>query len=228
MFTFVRRLVDESPAATDGLTPRQRMIDRQLRDRGIRNPRVLAVMAELPREAFLPPHLAASAYDDSALPARCGQTVSQPYIVAVMTERLRVEPHHRVLEIGTGAGYQTAILARLAAAVYSVERIAELSRDAAERLSHLGVENLQLCVGDGSLGWPEHAPFDRIMVTAGAPDVPAALSAQLADGGRMVIPVGPSDAQVLICVERRGGEFRREHIVACRFVRLIGRDAWPD
>ena len=183
---------------------RQDMVDFQLLARGIEDPRVLEAMAALPRHFFLPPHQEALAYQDQAVAIGLGQTLSQPYIVAAMTEALRVSPGDRVLEVGTGSGYQAAVLARLALDVHSVERLPELARAAAERLQALGVDNVHVHVGDGSLGWPEHAPYDAIVVTAGAPTVPPALKEQLVDGGRLVAPVGDFHLQQLVRYVRRG------------------------
>ena len=206
---------------------RARMVERQLRARGIRSERVLRVMGEVPREAFLPRSGQAEAYADRALPLGQGQTVSQPYMVAVMTEALLLEPSDRVLEIGTGSGYQTAILCPLAARVYSVERIPELSHAAAETLHALGYENVEIRVGDGTLGWPEEAPFDAILVTAGAPRIPDSLKAQLSeDGGRLVAPVGDRYIQELTRVVRTGNDFTSEGLLSCRFVPLVGEEGW--
>lgn len=205
---------------------RQIMLDRHLRARGISDERLLAVMADLPRERFVPPQLAASAYADSALPIEHGQTISQPYIVALMSQQLNLRPEHRVLEIGTGSGYQAAVLARLCAHVFTIERIAELSDAAAARLRDLGLNNVTYRVGDGTMGWPEEAPYDGIIVTAGAPHVPAALTQQLALGGRLVVPVGGDAEQSLRVLQRRAGRIVEDRSVPCRFVRLIGADGW--
>ncbi len=203
------------------------MVDQQLRARGIRCEAVLGVMGEIPRERFLPPDQRHRAYQDQALPLSLGQTVSQPYMVAVMTEALKLRPSDRVLEIGTGSGYQTAVLSRLASLVFSLERIPELSSGAEEVLGELACENVRLRVGDGSLGWPEEAPFDAILVTAGAPRVPESLKAQLgADGGRLVIPVGDRCIQELVRVTRTGNEFVSEELLTCRFVPLLGEEGW--
>jgi protein-L-isoaspartate(D-aspartate) O-methyltransferase len=184
-------------------------------------------MERVPRERFVQSKEAGDAFSDRALPIDCGQTISQPYMVASMTEHLRVESRHRVLEIGTGSGYQAAILARLASHVYTVERLAPLQAAARDLLTALGVDNVSYHVGDGSLGWPAHAPYDRIMVTAGAPDVPRALVEQLVDGGLLVIPVGPEGEQTLTVVERVGSRTRERPQYACRFVKLVGQQAWP-
>ncbi len=207
---------------------RKRMVDEQIRARGVRDPRVLEAMEQVPRERFLPADRVAEAFADRALPIDCGQTISQPFMVASMTELLDVQSTHRVLEIGTGSGYQTAILSRLAAHVYTIERIRALQENARRLLASLGVANVSYAVGDGTLGWPEAAPFDRIMVTAGAPEVPRALVDQLADGGRLVIPIGGRNEQTLTVVEQRGGRTIEMPRYACRFVQLIGRNAWPE
>ncbi|HUP42871.1 MAG TPA: protein-L-isoaspartate(D-aspartate) O-methyltransferase, partial [Thermoanaerobaculia bacterium] len=171
-------------------TLRRLMVEHQLERRGIADPLVLEAMGKVPREAFVPPELAEEAYADGPLPIGEGQTISQPYIVALMTEALELCGGERVLDIGAGSGYAAAVLAEIAAELYTVERHARLAEEAAARLSHLGYDNVQIRVGDGSLGWPEHAPFDAIVVAAGAPEVPEALKEQLAVGGRLVIPVG--------------------------------------
>ncbi len=204
------------------------MVESQIAARGVRDERVLQAMRYVPRELFVPASLAGESYDDRALPVDKGQTISQPYIVALMTEALAVEPHHRVLEIGTGTGYQTAILAMLACQVYSIERIEELSIAARERIELLGLRNVAYRVGDGSRGWPEAAPFDRIMVTAAAPRVLPALSDQLADGGRLVLPVGEEPAQRLTLVERFRGKQIERPMVGVRFVKLIGADGFAE
>jgi len=207
------------------------MVERQLRARGIRSEEVLRAMGEIPREEFLPPEERGRAYRDQALPLSHGQTISQPYMVAVMTEALLLHPRDRVLEIGTGSGYQTAILARLAKEVFSVERISALSVRAAELLKAMGHGNVHLRVGDGTLGWPEEAPFDAILVTAGAPVIPGSLKGQLvSEGGRMVVPVGDRYVQDLLRVTRRGEEIATESLLACRFVPLVGDEGWetPD
>lgn len=207
---------------------RQRMVEQQLRARGIDDARVLEAMGRLPREAFVPPALAERAYDDRALPVGHGATLSQPYMVAAMTQALDVVPGARVLEIGTGTGYQTAVLELLGAEVWSVERVPALAAEAAERLRALGLDtHLHIREGDGSLGWPDKAPFDRILVTAGAPRVPPALLAQLsADGGVLVAPVGTRSHQNLVRLRRSGTEFEREVLMGCQFVPLVGEGGW--
>ncbi len=200
---------------------RRAMVDHQLRLRGIADDRVLAAFERVPRELFVPPALAGDAYSDNALPIDCRQTISQPIIVAMMTEALNLTGRERILEIGTGSGYQTAILAELAAEVYSIERHAELSRQAGERLEQLGYRNVQLRVGDGSLGWPEAAPFDRMLITAGSDTCPPALWEQLAEGGVLVGPFGPPSAQSLYEIHKIGGQPQSRFITACRFVPLV-------
>ncbi len=212
--------------AASSADDRRRMVLEQLRARGLKDERVLAVMEQIPRERFVGPEAAAAAYEDRALSIAGGQTISQPYMVAAMTEYLRVAPTHRVLEVGTGSGYQTAVLARLASKVYTIERLADLSRSARARLEALAITNVEYRVGDGTLGWPEAAPFDRIIVTAGAPRIPAPLVDQLVDRGRLVVPVGASDLQSLIVVERVGGRTIERAVMGCRFVPLIGEQGW--
>jgi protein-L-isoaspartate(D-aspartate) O-methyltransferase len=194
-----------------------------LRRRGISDQAVLRAMEEVPRENFVAPSLIDSAYADQALPIECGQTISQPFVVAYMTEQLEVGPGHRVLEIGTGSGYQAAILSRLAREVVSIERYRTLADAANKRLNALGYTNVTVRVGDGMAGAPDLAPFDRIIVTAAAEDVPAALAAQLAAGGKMVLPVGPRhDAQYLVSLTKQpDGELTREELIAVRFVPLL-------
>jgi protein-L-isoaspartate(D-aspartate) O-methyltransferase len=218
-------MLDEGHEA-DYVQARQAMVRDQLARRGIRDPHVLRVMGEVPRELFVPESMRDAAYEDRALPVGEEQTISQPYIVAFMTERLDVRPGLRVLEVGTGTGYQAAILARLGADVFSVERIESLLAAARQRLETLGLECIRLCCADGSLGWPLHAPYDRIIVTAGAPEVPPALIDQVAEGGRLVVPVGGSDAQTLVCVEKHAGRTTETVLLACRFVKLVGRQGW--
>jgi protein-L-isoaspartate(D-aspartate) O-methyltransferase len=208
-------------------SPLERMIQQQVVERGIRDERVLEALRSVPRDRFFPEDAQAEAYADRAAPIGLGQSISQPYIVALMTRQLDVHPQHRVLELGTGSGYQTAILARLAGEVYSIERLKPLLDEAFERVLSLGVHNVHFRFGDGTLGWPEQAPFDRILIAAGAPEIPwELLQGQLKDGGIAVLPVGPQDEQMLVSVRRHGDEFESEDICPCRFVKLIGREGW--
>lgn len=198
------------------------MIDEQLRSRGIRDERVLAAMGEVPRHLFVPPADQASAYADTPLPIGHGQTISQPYIVGFMTEALQLEPSHKVLEIGTGSGYQAAILGKLAGQVYTIEVLPELAERARGALAAQGFANVHVRAGDGNQGWPEHAPFDRIMVTAAPEDVPQALVDQLAPGGRMVVPVGPQFGdQELRILTRTATGVLTERSLPVRFVPMI-------
>jgi protein-L-isoaspartate(D-aspartate) O-methyltransferase len=194
---------------------------------GIRDPRVLAALAKVPRHLFVPEGERAFAYADGPLAIGRGQTISQPYMVAAMTEALGLTGTERVLEVGTGSGYQCAILAELAREVVTVERIAELSARAGEALRGLGYDNVTLVVGDGTLGAPEQAPYDAVVVTAGAPpDVPEPLLAQLAEGGRLVIPTGDRGMQTLMRYTKRGGKVHPESLMACVFVPLVGAHGW--
>lgn len=205
---------------------RSEMVRSQLAARGIRDSRILAVMGDIPRERFVLPELIESAYDDCALPIACNQTISQPYIVAAMTELLQPQPHHRVLEVGAGSGYQTAVLARLVARVYAIEWHAPLVEAASRVLADLAIRNVTLRCGDGTRGWPEHAPFDGILVAAGGPLVPEALRDQLALGGRLVIPVGPLQDQTLVVITRTAQGFETREAMKCRFVKLVGEEGW--
>jgi len=206
---------------------RRDMIAEQIEARGIHDPRVLSAIEAVPRERFLPAQFAGAAYEDRALPIEENQTISQPYIVAVMTNSLDVEPDSKVLEVGTGSGYQAAILSKLTGRLFTVERLASLSRAAADRLVHLGITHVEFRVGDGSQGWPEQAPFDRIIVTAAAPSIPQPLLDQLMVGGRMIIPVGDAAQQSLVSVLKYADRTLERPIIPCRFVKLIGRKAWP-
>ena len=207
---------------------REAMVTSQLRLRGIADERVLAVMAELPREAFVPDLRQELAYTDNALPIAAGQTISQPYIVARMTELLRAEEGDRILEIGTGSGYQAAVLARLGCRVVSYERQAELAITARDRLRALGLDqSVEVRHGDGSLGDADGAPWDGIIVTAAAPVVQNKLREQLADGARLVVPVGSRDRQDLVVVERKGNEWREWSDGPCVFVPLVGEGGYP-
>lgn len=214
--------------ADDYAAARERMVKEQLEGRGIRDGRVLAVMREVPRHLFVDPSLSRRAYEDSPLPIGEDQTISQPYMVAVMTEALLLEGNERVLEIGTGSGYQTAVLGELSATVYSIERIPLLAERSQEALAHLKYENVTIRVGDGSNGWPEAAPFQAIIVTAGAPSVPPPLVDQLAEGGRLVIPVGSPHSQTLRRVTKKDRGVQQEELVGCVFVKLVGQYGWQE
>ena len=207
---------------TDLAKARARMVERQLRARGIEDERVLAAMGEVPREQFLPQAMRHRAYADSALPIGFEQTISHPWIVAAISQALQPSDSEVVLEVGTGSGYSAAVLSRLAAHVVSVERHRALSRDAAAVLRSLGVANVELVVGDGSLGAPERAPFDAIAVHATAPAPPSALLDQLAEGGRLVVPIASGEADMLMLLRREGESFESAVISPCRFVPLIG------
>jgi protein-L-isoaspartate(D-aspartate) O-methyltransferase len=211
------------------LVERERMVERQIVARGVREPRVLDAMRAVPRHLFVPEDVRYAAYDDRPLPIAEGQTISQPYMVAVMTQALDPAPHHRVLEIGTGSGYQTAILARLSGEVHSIERHPALAEIARQALDSVGATKVVIHVGDGTEGLLEQAPFDRILVTAGAPSVPESLQLQLAPAGRLVIPVGPTGFQRLTTIDRQSGDrFTRGESDPCVFVPLIGRFGWPE
>jgi len=203
---------------------RREMVEFQIAARGVRDPRVLEALRTVPREAFVPERLAELAYEDTPLPIDAEQTISQPYIVALMAEALELSPGDRVLEVGAGSGYAAAVLSRIVGEIWAIERHQVLAEQAARRLERLGYSNVHVVQGDGTLGLPEHAPFDAIVVAAGGPDVPPALVDQLAPGGRLVIPVGPDPRlQELVRIRKddRGG-FSREHLGGVRFVPLVG------
>ena len=207
----------------------QRMVEEQLCARGIQDERVLAAMATVPRHLFVPAASPSDAYADRALPTASGQTISQPYMVALMTELLAAQPGDKVLEIGTGSGYQTAVLATLGAKVVTIERVAGLTDFAQARLRELQLDGgVAFEVGDGTLGWPAGAPYAGILVTAGAPRVPLAFRRQLSPAGRIVIPIGDRVEQQLMVIWRDGGQWRQQSAVGCRFVPLIGADGWEE
>jgi protein-L-isoaspartate(D-aspartate) O-methyltransferase len=219
-----------SPAGPELFAERRRcMVNVQVAERGVRDAAVLAAMRQVPRHAFVPWSLREAAYEDEPLPIGEGQTISQPYVVACMLEAVQVTRSDRALEIGTGSGYSAAVLSTIAAEVYTVERIEALARVAGDRLAELGYTNVHVRHGDGTLGWPEHAPYDVIIVTAGGRNIPPALLEQLAIGGRLIMPVGPSRQQRLIRVTRRGpDDYEHRALEPVTFVPLIGAEGRPD
>ena len=219
--------VSASGAIPDFAAARNEMVARQIRARGILSPRVLDAMTSVARHEFVPAEARASAYFDEPLPIGGGQTISQPFMVAAMTDALLLSGTERVLEIGGGSGYQAAVLSLLAQDVVVVELQPELARAARERLARLGYANVRVAEGDGSLGWLDGAPYDAIIVSAAAPAIPPPLIEQLAEGGRVVIPVGGSDQQDLLRIVKRSGQLERKSLCACRFVPLLGQYGWP-
>ncbi|MEA2604615.1 MAG: protein-L-isoaspartate(D-aspartate) O-methyltransferase [Acidobacteriota bacterium] len=212
---------------SDYAVQRERMVRDLIAGRGVKDERVLTAMRKIPRHLFVKDHLRSQAYGDHALPIGAAQTISQPYIVARMSELLEVGPEHSVLEIGTGSGYQTAILAALARRVYSLERIPDLAQAAIPRMRQLGYDNVKIQVFDGTVGWSEWAPYDRILVTAGAPKVPEPLLGQLAPGGALLVPEGPRNLQRLVLYRKSPrGEIRRREGEEVAFVPLLGRHGW--
>lgn len=207
---------------------RQRMVDGQIAARGVTCPRVIAAMRRIERHRFVPPANAGEAYEDHPVHIGCGQTISQPYMVARMTEMLALRPEDRVLEIGTGSGYQTAMLAELVREVISIERQPELAERARALLKQLGYTNVCVHCGDGTLGWAQAAPYDAILVTAGSPAVPPALLRQLAEGGRLVCPTGSRELQRLASIVHEGGEFHEQDGISCVFVPLVGKQGWAE
>ena len=216
-----------APPVSEFAAQRQRMVERQLKDRGIKDERVLAAMGKVPREAFVPPESRAASYEDGPLPIGYDQTISQPYIVAFMTEQLRLSPTDHVLEVGTGSGYQAAILAELAGEVYTIEIVAPLAQSAEAALQRLGYKNVHVKVGDGYKGWPENAPFDAIIVTCAPDKVPQLLTDQLKESGRMIIPVGDRFAQQLYLLEKKNGQLKESVTLPVRFVPMSGEATRP-
>ena len=202
-------------------TARKAMVEEQLVPRGVKDRRVLDAMLEVERHRFVPEGLWHQAYEDRPLPVGHGQTISQPYIVAAMTEALSLAPGHRVLEIGTGTGYQTAILARLCGSVFTVEIVRELSLEARKALARAGARNVRFRMGDGNAGWPDFAPYDRVIVTAAAETMPQTLADQLADSGRMVVPIGPSGVQTLTLGVKHGSRLVQRGLMSCVFVPFV-------
>lgn len=217
-----------APTEDEFAVQRAEMVEKQLRRRGVTDARVLAAMGTVRREDFVPKEFRRRAYDDAPLPIGEGQTISQPYIVAAMTAALHLAGDERVLEIGTGCGYQAAILSELANTVFTVESRSELASAAAARLERLGYANVHVHCGDGTLGLPEFAPFDAILVAAAAPAVPEPLRVQLAEGGRLILPVGDDQDQELRYIERQGNSFLTRSLEGCRFVPLVGYHGWKE
>ena len=207
---------------------REEMVENQIKDRGVTDERVLEALRKVPRHEFIQENHQSEAYDDHPLPIGNGQTISQPYIVALMTEQLELKGGEKVLEIGTGSGYQAAILAELAKEVHSVERVPELAEKARENLSRVGVKNVSVHVGDGTLGWLEDAPYDAIIITAGTPTMPEGLADQLAEGGRLVAPVGSRWRQMLELWIKREGQIQKREVLPVVFVPLIGEKGWDE
>jgi protein-L-isoaspartate(D-aspartate) O-methyltransferase len=224
------RLRVADPAANDDpyAQLRMEMVETQIRKRGIQDPRVLHALASIPRHEFVPEQFKPLAYTDEPLGIGEGQTISQPYIVAAMTAALGLQGTEKVLDVGTGCGYQAAMLSVLCKEVFSIEYRPQLARAAADRLQHLGFANVHVHTGDGTLGLKEFAPYDAILVAAAAPKIPEPLRDQLADGGRLIVPVGAEDHQHLVLVTRRGNEYTTERREGCRFVPLLGRHGWQD
>jgi len=220
------KLPDSIPS--DYAWARERMVQEQIIARGVSDPRVIAALRKIPRHLFVDAGLVNRAYDDSALPIGDKQTLSQPYMAARMSEALCLGGDEKVLEIGTGSGYQTALLAEICFNVFSVEKLRALSRKARQLLDRLDYQNIALHVGDGSIGWSEHAPYDAIIVTAGAPRAPKPLLEQLAVGGRLVIPVGDEQEQTLVRVSRTRFSFKEERLGECKFVKLLGKFGWRE
>lgn len=217
-----------APHQQDYQIARKRMVEQQLIPGGVTDSRVIAAMSKIPRHLFVAEAMAGQAYSDHPLHIGQGQTISQPIIVGLMTQALQLKGHERVLDIGTGSGYQAAILCELAKEVYSIERIPTISHKARRVLYDLAYVNFHLRIGDGTLGWPEAAPFDAITVAAGGPSIPKSLLNQLAEGGRCVIPVGGAETQQLLLLIRRGQTIERQVLSECRFVKLIGDQGWKE
>lgn len=214
------------PHQQDYQISRKRMVAEQLIPGGVTDPRVLTAMAKIPRHLFVAEGMVSQAYSDHPLHIGEGQTISQPVIVGLMTQALALKGAEKVLDIGTGSGYQAAILCELAKEVFSIERLEKLSHRARRILYDVGYMNFKLRIGDGTLGWPEEAPFDAIIAAAGSPEIPRTYLQQLKDGGRLVMPVGGEDSQQLVLVIRRGNSFEKQVLSACRFVKLIGQQGW--
>lgn len=213
---------------TDRYAAQRRGLVDRLRERGITDPAILQAFSDVPRHEFVPEAVGHRAYEDSPLPIGFGQTASQPSLQALYMQNLQLRPADKVLEIGTGSGFQTAVLAQLVERVYSMERIRDLSLRARTALDRLRISNVALLVGDGTVGWSRYAPYDAILVAAGSPEIPSPLLDQLADGGRMLVPVGSRDAQRLLRVVKTGDTFQSEEVLDCTFVPLLGRFGWAE
>lgn len=213
---------------SDRFVAQRRALIGRMQERGIRDLEILRAFDLVPRHLFVPQAVAHRAYEDAPVPIGFGQTASQPSLQALYMQLLEIGPNDRVLEIGTGSGFQTAVLAHLADRVYSVERIRELSTRAREVLDALRISNVALMVGDGTIGWSRYGPYDAVLVSAGGPEIPQPLLEQLAEGGRMLVPVGTKEAQRLVMVRRHGGRFEQEEVLDCTFVPLLGRFGWAD
>ncbi|MBD0318700.1 MAG: protein-L-isoaspartate(D-aspartate) O-methyltransferase [Gemmatimonadetes bacterium] len=214
--------------STERFNTQRRALIGRMRERGIHNPEVLRAFDQIPRHAFVPHAVSHRAYEDAPVPIGFGQTASQPSLQAMYMQLLQIGPRDKVLEIGTGSGHQTAVLAQLADRVYSVERIGELATRAREALDAMRISNVAILVGDGTIGWSRYAPYDAILVAAAAPDVPQPLVDQMAEGGRMLVPVGTRELQRLVLVRKQGGEVTTEEVLDCTFVPLLGRFGWTD
>ncbi len=210
------------------LLARERMVEQQLVSRGIRDSRVLAAMAKVPRHLFVVEELRDQAYEDNPLPTGAGQTISQPYMVALMVEALGLKGKERVLEIGTGSGYEAAVLAELCAQVFSIEWVEDLAVRARVVLASQGYRNVSVQAGDGTLGWEEHAPYDAVVISAAAPCIPRPVLEQLRPGGCLVLPMGAEELQTLVCIRKESGGLREEYLGECRFVKLMGAYGWED
>lgn len=214
--------------STERFNAQRRALIGRMQERGIRNLEVLRAFDQIPRHAFVPDAVSHRAYEDAPVPIGFGQTASQPSLQAMYMQLLEIGPRDKVLEIGTGSGHQTAVLAQLADRVYSVERIAQLASRAREALDAMRISNIAILVGDGTIGWSRYAPYDAILVAAAAPDIPQPLVDQLAEGGRMLVPVGTREAQRLVLVRKQGGEVTSEEVLDCTFVPLLGRFGWTE
>jgi protein-L-isoaspartate(D-aspartate) O-methyltransferase len=213
---------------SDRFTAQRRALINRMQEKGIRDLNVLRAFDQVHRHLFVPEAVAHRAYEDAPVPIGFGQTASQPSLQALYMQILEIGAHDKVLEVGTGCGFQTAVLAQLADRVYSVERIRELATRARDALDALRISNVAILVGDGTIGWSRYAPYDAILVAAGGPEIPQPLMEQLADGGRMLVPVGPRDVQRLVLVRRHGDRFEQEEVLDCTFVPLLGRFGWAD